>query len=172
MAGVSGAAMLGCGEAVALSIKLAGTVCLWSGIMNIADKSGVTAALGRVFLPVTRRLFRGIPERGEAMNAITMNIAANLLGLGNAATPLGLAAMRALDRLNAGRSEASDQMVTFVVLNTASLQVIPATNAYLRLEAGSAAPMEILPCVWLASACCVAAGQLLAWLLRGKGGGQ
>lgn len=102
------------------------------------------------------------------MSAICMNLSANLLGLGNAATPLGLAAMRELQKGNPDPAIASNPMVTFVVLNTASLQLVPTTCAALRQQAGSAAPMEILPAVWLTGAVALAAALLTERLLRGK----
>ncbi len=158
MAAVSTAAMNGCGQAVQLVISLTGTICLWSGVMRVADRSGLTDAMSRMFRPITRFLFRELSEESPAMKAISMNMAANLLGLGNAATPLGLAAMKELEKENRRAPAASQAMVTFVVLNTASLQLLPTTNAYLRLAAGSKEPMEILPAVWLASVLSVAAG--------------
>ena len=100
------------------------------------------------------------------MQAICMNLSANLLGLGNAATPLGLAAMQELQKQNPEKECASDAMVTFVVLNTASLQLIPTTCAVLRQQAGSAAPMEILPAVWLAGAAALAAALFMNKILR------
>ena len=106
------------------------------------------------------------------MGAITMNMAANLLGLGNAATPLGLAAMRELEREAGHPTVATDAMITFVVLNTASLQLIPTTNAYLRLAAGSQNPMEILPAVWMASAGSIAVGVMVARVLGRRGRGK
>ena len=112
MAEVSTAAMNGCGQAVQLVISLTGTICLWSGVMSIAEKSGLTALLSRVFRPLNRLLFRELDPDGAAMKAINMNMAANLLGLGNAATPLGLAAMKELDRQNRRPGTASRAMVT------------------------------------------------------------
>ena len=165
---VSAAAMTGCGDAVQLAISLAGTLCLWSGVMRIADKSGITTALSRLLRPVTRLLFREIPQHSAAMKAICMNMAANLLGLGNAATPLGLAAMRELDKDAGHPAAASSAMITFVVLNTASIQLIPTTNAFLRLAAGSRAPMEILPAVWVTSAVSVTVAVLMAKMLEGR----
>ena len=172
MAQVSAAAMTGCGEAVTLAISLAGTICLWSGVMKIAERSGLTDLLSRAFLPITTRLFPNLPRKGKAMGAITMNMAANLLGLGNAATPLGLAAMRELEREAGHPAVATDAMITFVVLNTASLQLIPTTNAYLRLAAGSQNPMEILPAVWMASAGSIAVGVMVARVLGRRGRGK
>lgn len=168
MAAVSTAAMNGCGQAVQLVISLAGTICLWSGVMRVADQSGLTDAMSRMFRPVTRFLFRELREDSPAMKAISMNMAANLLGLGNAATPLGLAAMKELEKENRCASTASQAMVTFVVLNTASLQLLPTTNAYLRLAAGSREPMEILPAVWLASSVSIGVGVLMTRLLAGR----
>ena len=161
MAAVSTAAMNGCGQAVQLVISLTGTICLWSGVMRVAD------AMSRMFRPITRFLFRELSEESPAMKAISMNMAANLLGLGNAATPLGLAAMKELEKENRRAPAASQAMVTFVVLNTASLQLLPTTNAYLRLAAGSKEPMEILPAVWLASSVSIGVGVLMTRLLAG-----
>ena len=149
MEALSAAALSGCGEAVSLVIALTGMLCLWSGLMEIARRCRLTEALARLLCPLTRRLFPTVPQGSPAMQAICMNLSANLLGLGNAATPLGLAAMRELQKLNPHKDSASNAMVTFVAMNTASLQLIPTTCAVLRQQAGSAAPMEILPAVWL-----------------------
>ena len=167
MSAVSTAAMNGCGQAVQLVISLTGTICLWSGVMGIADLSGLTGALSRAFRPLNRFLFRELDPDGPAVKAISLNMAANLLGLGNAATPLGLAAMKELEKVNRHPGAASQAMVTFVVLNTASLQLLPTTNAYLRLAAGSKEPMEILPAVWLASSVSIGVGVLMTRLLAG-----
>lgn len=111
-------------------------------------------------------LFRGIKPGSPAAKAISMNITANLLGLGNAATPLGIAAMRELEATNQNPSIASNDMITFVVLNTASLQLIPTTTAALRMQAGSASPFDILPAVWAASLASVVVAVLLSILFR------
>lgn len=169
MNAVSAAALQGCGDAVQLIITLTGMMCLWCGVLNIASHCGLTEKLARLFRPLTRRLFPTLAPEGPAMQAICMNLSANLLGLGNAATPLGLAAMQELQKLNSHPDTASNAMLLFVVLNTASLQLIPTTNAYLRLQAGSTAPMEILPCVWIASVCSIAVGLLVALLPMRKG---
>lgn len=161
---VSAAALQGGGDAIQLVISLAGMMCLWCGVMQIAERCGLTERLARLFRPVTRRLFPTLAPEGPAMQKICMNLSANLLGLGNAATPLGLAAMQELQKQNLRPDTASDAMLIFVVLNTASLQLIPTTNAFLRLQAGSAAPMEILPGVWIASICSITVGLLAAIL--------
>lgn len=168
MEALSAAALSGCSEAVTLVITLTGMLCLWSGLMEIARRGRLTEALARLLCPLTRRLFPTVPQGSPAMQAICMNLSANLLGLGNAATPLGLAAMRELQKLNPHKDSASNAMVTFVAMNTASLQLIPTTCAVLRQQAGSAAPMEILPAVWLTGLSSLAVVLLLDRLLRGK----
>ena len=168
MEALSSAALSGCGEAVTLAISLTGMLCLWSGLMEIARRCRLTEKLAVLFRPVTRLLFPTVRQGSATMSAICMNLSANLLGLGNAATPLGLAAMRELQKENPDPETASAPMVTFVVLNTASLQLVPTTCAVLRQQAGSAAPMEILPAVWLTGAAALAAALLAERLLRGK----
>lgn len=166
IAQVSTAALEESGRTVTLIISLAGIMCLWSGLMNVADKSGLTQKISRLFSPVLSLLFRGIKPDSPAAKAISMNITANLLGLGNAATPLGIAAMRELEATNQNPSIASNDMITFVVLNTASLQLIPTTTAALRMQAGSASPFDILPAVWAASLASVVVAVLLSVLFR------
>ncbi len=150
-AAVSNAAISSCGEAVTLCLTLCGIICLWSGIMRAAQASGLTEKISRLLSPLLKRLFKGISPKGEAMGYIVLNITANLLGLGNASTPFGIAAMKALEKEENSGEKATDNMILFVVLNTASLQLIPTTAAALRLQHGSAAPMEILPAVWAVS---------------------
>lgn len=147
------AAVLGkSSEAVELVISLCGVICLWSGIMNVARKAGLVEKLSRVLSPVVGALFRGVKRGGKAAGLITLNLAANILGLGNASTPFGIAAMKAIAEENSGFSgAATDDMIMLAVLNTASLQLIPTTAAALRTANGSARPFEILPCVWIVS---------------------
>lgn len=159
----------GAADGVQLFLTLLGMIALWNGIMKVAEAAGVTKALCRLFAPVVRRLFPGNDPEGPAARAISMNIAANMLGLGNAALPMGLAAMREMQKHNRDKLTATRDMVTFVVMNTASVQLIPATVAMLRAKYGSAAPMEILPAVWLVTACSMAAGLCAAKVLGRKG---
>lgn len=167
MAEVSAAAIGDCGKAVQLSIELLGIACLWSGIMKVADRAGLTEKLSALLYGITGRLFRGLSRDSAAMKAITLNITANLLGLGNAATPLGLTAMRELDKLNGGSKTAGAHMITFVVLNTASMQLLPNTTvAAIRLAAGSPAPLDIMPAVWISSAVSVTMAVLVAKCLE------
>lgn len=148
---VSNALISSCSDAVTLCISLCGIICLWSGIMRVAQSSGLTGIVAKGLSPLLKRLFNGISQKGEAMQYIVLNITANLLGLGNASTPFGIAAVKALEKEEKTEETASDNMILFVVLNTASLQLIPTTAAALRLSHGSSAPMEILPAVWAVS---------------------
>ena len=153
------------GAAVTLAITLCGIMCLWSGLMRVAEEAGAIKALSALLSPVVSRLFGGLEMGGRAMQLICMNLSANILGLGNATTPLGIRAMEAIQEEEAGfppkpeqtPGEASDNMITLTVLNTASLQIIPATAAALRASYGSERPMDILPCVWIVSAYSLAA---------------
>ena len=146
-------------EAVKLLISIGSMMCLWSGIMNIAQKSGLTDLLAKLFSPVISRLFPDYSANKEVMGAISMNITANMLGLGNAATPFGIAAMKSMVKYSPlKKGNANKSIITFVVLNTASIQLIPTTVSALRRAAGSNTPMDILPYVWICSACALAAG--------------
>lgn len=139
-------------KAVTLALSLCGIMCLWCGLMKIAEKAGIVRAISRIMAPLLALLFKGLKKGGNAMQLISMNITANILGLGNASTPLGIRAMQAIaEEENAGET-ATDNMVLLTVMNTASLQIIPTTAAALRAAHGAAQPMEILPCVWIVSA--------------------
>lgn len=145
------AAIESTGHAVQLGIGLLGVLCLWSGLMGIAEKSGLTAILARLVRPFLRMVFPEIARNDNALGAILMNLSANFLGMGNAATPLGLKAMGELQKANPVKDTASNSMCMFLVLNTSAFQLIPATVIALRTEAHSAGPPEILVPVWIAS---------------------
>lgn len=151
---VSSAILEKSGEAVELVISLCGIMCFWCGMMKVAERAGLTEKLASLLSPIAGVLFKGIRNGGRAMGLITLNLAANILGLGNATTPLGIAAMKAIAEESpaANPAEASDDMIMLAVLNTASLQILPATAAALRSANGSAKPLDILPCVWIVSA--------------------
>ena len=155
---VAAAAIEGAGAAVELCLSIAGMMCLWSGVMEVMRRSGLAEGLTRLLRPVLRRLFPGCAGDRETMDSVAANVSANLLGLGNAATPLGLQAARRMGRNCGGR--ASDELCMLVVCNTASIQLIPTTVATVRAAAGSAAPFDLLPAVWLASALSVGVGIL------------
>lgn len=167
---LSSSVLSGASDAVTLVISLTGMMCAWTGLMKIADKGGATRLLSRALRPVMSRLFPDCKRDGAATRAMCMNITANLLGLGNAATPLGLAAMKELKKSSPGE-RASNSMVLFVVLNTASIQLIPTFIATLRSEYGSASPFDILPCVWVTSFSALAVGILAAKLMEGRSHG-
>lgn len=151
-------------EAVSLAISLMGSFCLWGGVMKVADCAGLTGKLAALFSPIFSLIFKGIDSRSEAMKSISTSAAANLLGLGNAATPLGIAAMKQLKKQERCGDRASDNMIAFVVMNTASMQLIPTTTAALRASLGSGAPLDILPAVWIASSISLLVGLTAAKL--------
>ena len=161
MEALSTAALDSASQAVTLLLKMCGALCMWSGFMEIAKDAGLTEKLSKLFMPLLKRLFPEIDERSEAFSYISMNIGANLLGLGNAATPLGLAAMKQMRRLSHS-DEATDSMVVFVVMNTASIQLIPTTVAVLRRSYGSESPFDVIFCVWICSAFALAVGLIAA----------
>ena len=160
---VGAAALEGAGAAVDLCLSMAGVLCLWMGVMEIMKRSGLSTALSRLLRPLLGRLYPEFARDREVMDSISANVSANLLGLGNAATPLGIQAARRMSRRTPG--VASDGMCMLVVCNTASIQLIPTTVAGVRLAAGCETPFDILPAVWLASALSVCVGILAAKLL-------
>ena len=123
----------------------------WLGVMNVAEKAGLVDALARLVRPLTNRLFPSVPREHPALGFIVLNLSANVLGLGNAATPFGLKAMAQLQTCNPREDTASDAMITFLVLNTSCLVMIPATIIGIRYAAGSAAPAEIVATTFLAT---------------------
>ena len=154
----------GAAEAVELCLELAGGICLWSGVMELMERCGVSGALSRFLAPALRRLFPRSAADPGILSAVAENISANLLGLGNAATPMGVRAATAMAAGCGG--VASNELCRLVVLNTASVQLLPTTVAALRSAAGCATPLDILPAVWLSSLFSVTAGLAAAWLLE------
>ena len=164
---VAAAAMEGAASAVTLCISMAGIMCLWSGVMEVMKQSGLSELLAAAFRPLLGRLLPQASKDSETMAAVSANVSANLLGLGNAATPLGI---RAACRMARGcNGVASDELCLLVVLNTASIQLLPATVAGVRAAAGCAAPLDILPAVWMTSILSVTAGLLASSLLARLG---
>ncbi len=151
--------------AVSLAIKLLGIICLWNGLIKIAEKSGLTVALAKLLSPVLKLLFPKLKDE-EARQLISMNITANILGLDNAATPLGLKAMSRLSTLNNRSATADDNMVRFVVINTASLHLISTTVAMLRNEYGSKSPTEIIAPALITSALSLSCGIIVTIILK------
>lgn len=165
---LSTAVINGAGESINLLVTMAGALALWSGVMEIADKGGFTKALSAVLSPVLRPLFKNVNKNSRAMKYISMNVSANLLGLGNAATPFGISAVKELKKINPESNKATGDMIVFVVMNTASLQIMPTMVGTLRQSYGSVKPFSILPCVWISSICALAVGLSIAKLLNGK----
>jgi spore maturation protein A len=155
---VTSAALEGASTAVEIAIGLIGVMALWLGVMKVAEAAGLTKIIARVVRPLTRWLFPKIPEDHPAVSAMIMNIAANMLGLSNAATPLGLKAMEELDKLNPKKGEATDEMCTFLVINTSAITLIPATAIAIRASLGSGNPqMIIIPSI-VAATCATIVG--------------
>lgn len=163
-AAVGTAAMEGAAAAVELCLSMGGMICLWSGIMAILKGCGVTDALSRFFHPLLRRLMPNAAKDPKTMAALSSNLSCNLLGLGNAATPLGMEAAKRMAQHAKGT--ATNELCLLVVMNTASIQLLPTTVAGVRAALGSKAPFDILPAVWLASALSVTVGILSAKIFQ------
>ena len=160
-AALAGAVMQGTQAGMTLAISMAGAICLWSGVGNLMEHIGATDALAGLLKPVLGRLFPGTKKDPALARDLSANVCANLLGLGNAATPMGISAAKRMAR----GPIASYELCRLVVLNTASIQLIPANVAAVRTSLGCAAPFDILPAVWITSLCSASAGLGAAWLL-------
>ena len=143
-------------SAVNLTLTLIGMTCLWCGIMEIAAKTKIIEYLSKLLRPIVKRLFSKLDEK--SYNNIVMNVIANILGLGNAATPLGLKAMKELQKENKNKEQLSDNMMMLIVLNTASLQIIPTTVIAIRSSLGSSNPTKIIFPVWISTVCAAIVG--------------
>lgn len=157
------AALIGAQNGVTLALSLCGSLCLWSGFAKLTEKSGLARRFSALLRPLLSRLFPEASRGPSALQDLCGNLTANFLGLGNAATPMGISAVRRMHALS-GKPDASDEMCRLIVLNTASIQLIPSTVGAVRASLGSARPFDILPAVWLTSACSVTAGLLAARL--------
>lgn len=163
---VTQAALKSSRDAVALCIDMIGVMCLWLGIMRIAEKAGAVNGLARLVRPIMVRLFPTIPPDHPAMGAIILNLSANMLGLGSAATPFGMKAMQEMQRLNGNRNEASEAMCTFLALNTSCITFIPATIIAVRVSYNSSNPAEIVGPTIFATCCSMFLATLVDYLLR------
>ena len=163
IAEVGNAAVEGAAAAVELCISMGGILCLWSGVMAVMRRCGITDVLSRLFRPVLQHLMPNACRDRETLSALSANVSCNLLGLGNAATPLGIQAARRMAEGTGGT--ATNELCMLVVLNTASIQLLPTTVAGVRAAYGAASPFDILPAVWLASVLSVLAGVSAARLL-------
>ena len=155
----------GAESAVELCLSLCGMMCLWSALLELMRECGLTEKLSKLLRPMLRLLYPSAAKGGEIMDALATNVSANLLGLGNAATPAGINAALGLKRIS-GSDSASNELCMLVVMNTASIQLLPITVSALRASLGAGAPMDILPAVWLSSLVSLAAGILAAKLFE------
>lgn len=138
-------------SAVELCITLLGTMCLWNGIMKIACKTSIVKKLTKVLTPIMKKLFPDIKRQDKVHEEISMNIIANIMGLGNAATPLGLKAMKSMQKVNNDKKRLSNSMAIFIVLNTASIQLIPTTVIAIRSSLKSNNPTAMIVPIWIAT---------------------
>ena len=152
-------------SAVNLSITMLGTMCLWSGIINVATNTNIMKIMNKMLKPIIKVLFPEIRENQKAQNEISMNMVANILGLGNAATPLGLKAMETLQEENKNKQELSNSMIMLIVVNTASIQIIPTTIIAIRSSLGAENPTSIIVPVWIATICAAIVGITVTKLL-------
>ncbi len=152
-------------DAIELIIKLTGVMCFWGGMMKIAEKSQLTTYISKFLSPIFLKLYKKAGKSPEIAQPMSMNITANLLGLGNAATPLGLEAMRRMQEANDDKTVATDDMIVFVVMNSAAMRIIPTTVAAMRTQFMSENPMEIMPATWISTLMSLTAGILTAKML-------
>jgi spore maturation protein A len=170
---VTRAALEGADKAVKTSLNLIAIITFWLGIMKLAEAAGLVRALARLVRPMTRFLFPDVPANHPAMGAIIMNLSANILGLGNAATPMGLIAMQELQKLNRGDPKtATAAMCTFLALNTSCLTLIPTTIIGIRVMYGSSDPTAIVGTTIFATACGMTVAIIVDWILRAIHGRQ
>jgi spore maturation protein A len=165
VAALTGAIAESAGRALTVALGLVGVMTLWLGLMRVAEEAGLVTQVARLVRPLMRRLFPEVPADHPALGSMVLNLSANLLGLGNAATPFGVKAMQQLETLNPRPGTATDAQALFCAINTASLQLVPATVIALRAGAGSRAPAEILGATLVASACGVVVAVVVARLL-------
>lgn len=164
-AAVGNAALEGAQAAVEFCISVGGIICLWCALMELMNQAGILDGAVKALKPLLSRLFPEAAKDEDILGALSMNVSANLLGLGNAATPMGIKAARGMARLSPD-GRASNELCRLVVLNTASIQLLPTTVAAIRSACGAAAPFDILPEVWISSALSVTAGLLAAKLFE------
>ena len=161
---VAAALFDGVNAAVEFCLGAGVIMCLWCGVFEVMRRAGLADGLSRLLRPILCKLFPETSRHRETFDALSSNVAANLLGLGNAATPMGIRAAQGMAQAHGRRS--ARELATLVVLNTASVQLIPSTIASVRAACGAAVPFDILPAVWVTSVCSVAAGLLSVRVLR------
>ncbi|NCA79629.1 MAG: spore maturation protein A [Sphingobacteriia bacterium] len=165
MQALSDSVMVGGTDAINLCLRLLGIICLWSGLMKIAERSGLTNSLCKLLYPILKLIFPKMDLNSPTAQAISMNMTANLLGLGNAATPFGIEAMKRMNAQNQTKGVATNDMIKLVVLNSASLRIIPTTVAMLRQQHGAQVPMDIMTASWISSAASLFVGMTMVWFM-------
>lgn len=163
---LSNGMFLSADNAVKFVIGLLGVFCFWGGMMNVAEKSGFTDIISKLLSPILKILFKDLDKDKELKNSISLNITANLLGLGDAATPLGIEAMKRFPKNKSDEKKATNNMIIFVVINSAAIRIIPSTVAALRLQHGSATPFDIMPATIITSIIALLVGVLTAKALE------
>ena len=164
-AAVGDAAIKGAEEAVRLCLNIGGIMCLWCAVMELMRECKIAEALARALKPILRLLFPEAAKHGSILEPLSANVGANLLGLGNAATPMGIQAAKGMAALGK-KGEATNELCRLVVLNTASIQLLPTTVAAIRAAEGAVMPFDILPAVWISSAISVAVGLAAAYIMQ------
>lgn len=162
------AAISGAGDAVTLCISLLGIMCLFTGISKIGEEGGLINLISKALKPILKHVFPKLDPDSKAFGSIVMNVVANLLGMGNAATPLGIKAIGELDKINPKKTFATNEMCMFVVLNTASLQLIPTTLISLRQGYGSESAGSVIVPIWICSVCALTVGITVAKFFEGR----
>lgn len=162
-AALGSAVFQGAQSGITLAISLAGALCLWSGVGYLMEKTGISLCLSKLLSPLLRFIFPSTRTDEALAGSLSANICANFLGLGNAATPMGIIAAQHLSKSKNG--VASDELCRLIVLNTASIQFVPSTVGALRASLGCATPFDILPAVWVTSVCSAGLGLTAAFLL-------
>lgn len=164
-AAVGDAAIKGAEEAVRLCLNIGGIMCLWCAVMELIRECKIAEALARALKPILRLLFPEAAKHESILEPLSANVGANLLGLGNAATPMGIQAAKGMAALGK-KGEATNELCRLVVLNTASIQLLPTTVAAIRAAEGAVMPFDILPAVWISSAISVTVGLAAAYLMQ------
>jgi spore maturation protein A len=163
VASLPSAVLQGAHSGITISLSIAGSLCLWNGVGKVMERVGMTTALSRLLSPILHRIFPSTRTDLALAGSLSSNICANFLGLGNAATPMGIQAVKRM--VNPTQPQiATNEMCRLIVLNTASIQLIPATVAAVRVSLGCAAPFDILPAVWISSVCSAGIGVMAAWI--------
>ena len=163
VASLPSAVLQGAHSGITVSLSIAGSLCLWNGVGKVMEKVGMTTVLSRLLSPILHRIFPSTRTDLALAGSLSSNICANFLGLGNAATPMGIQAVKRM--VNPTQPQiATNEMCRLIVLNTASIQLIPATVAAVRVSLGCAAPFDILPAVWISSVCSAGIGVTAAWI--------